>query len=135
MVDEISGEEARALHDGNDPYVAVIEENGTLQNVLEFGSDHIVITFYADNRMYLVYDFVKKWNRVFLKGASYYEVNNGEAFEVMSFNFAEDGYTYMEKYSISGTDVDAREYTGDVTANWDEYPQFAEYGRILKSER
>lgn len=85
---------------------------------------------------YLTYAFNRKSEKdIFLNAAYFYNYHNEIQTEIMVFSFNEDGELYMEKRDLINGEVETRESIVDVSCNWEKYPEFGEYSRLIVLER
>lgn len=130
-------EVAQQYHGKGKPYVAVVSEGGSITHVIEVGKTSVHVLFMdlqGDN--YLSYDFQRKnEDDVFLSAAYYYEYEVHEMVENIMFSFHENGELIMAKWDSKTGNLEESEAMVDVACNWDKYPEFGEYSRLLQEER
>ena len=134
IIDEISLEDAKKLHEARKDYTALIKEHDEIRYVIDFSSNHIIVRFF-DGDMFLTYDFVTLSRKLFLKAAYYYDYGPEGLETEMIYNFSEDGRLVMSKRDALSGMCEEREDVVDVKSNWDAYPKFGEYTDLLKIER
>lgn len=118
-------------------YTAVLSENGIVNYVIEVDEGGVIVRFMNnDTQTYLLYGFRRKnEDDIFMNTVYYYEYQDGKQTEHMIFNFKENGELYMEKRNMITGDVDARESIVDVTCNWEKFPHFGDYSKLIVLER
>lgn len=53
----------------------------------------------------------------------------------MVFGFKQNGELYMEKRDLLSGEIEEREAVVDVSCNWEDFPKFGDYSRLLILER
>lgn len=131
--------EAVRCHQEREPYEAVIGDPAHPQYVVSLSKDHVVVEFYDDIcRCYMDYQFdVTQSGRLFLSHALVRDFIGGseEVENVKTFAFKEDGYIYMTDQDPQTKKIEERDLHSSVAENWDDYPQFGDYGRLCRSQR
>lgn len=118
-------------------YSVLIYEDETLINVIELDKDGAIVRF-IDNDMnvFLLYGFRRKDNnKLFLNTAYHYLYKDGTEIEQTIFNFKDTGELFMVRRNIESKTVEEREANVDVSCNWEEYPEFGDYSRLIILER
>ena len=133
----INAEEAQSCHDQNKSYSVVVENHNRVTHVLDITGNTVIVRFFNElDQMYLIYEFIRiQEHRIFLKGAIHYEYDGNTKTEELIFNFNESGYVFMQKWNRLTNESIQKELHVNVTANWDEYPAFGDYTRLLIVER
>ena len=135
----IDSKKAQECHNNKISYSVLIKERGRITHVIEVGNKFIAVDFMTDFlKPYLCYIFdVKDNNKLFLKSAYFTEHDNKtkESLIKIFFRFTENGYTVMERINIQTGESEERESQGEVDSNWDIFPDFGKYERILKKDR
>ncbi len=130
-------EVARQYHMKGKPYVVVVSEDGNITHVIEIRENSVCVNFMnvqGDN--YLSYSFQrKKADDVFLSAAYYHKYEEHEEVENIMFSFHENGELIMAKWDRKSGELEESEAMVDVACNWDKYPEFGEYSRLMQEER
>jgi len=137
-INELSYEEAKEKHLKKEPYTVLVKDDNIIKYIIDIASRFILVNFMNDRlRPYLIYEFhVKENNKIFLKMASYYEYNEDEErTESILFNFSENGKIAMERRNLTNQEMEERDLDYSVDCNWDEFPDFGNYERLLNEER
>lgn len=126
-------------HNKREPYTAIISENENPEFIVNCTGKWVSVYFLDEFfRKYLQYDFKEvKENKLFLNTAMYWEYEGNTDIEVsnMIFRFQEDGHTLMEKRNLKTNEVEERQVLDSVDNNWEDYPQFGQYGHLCKEQR
>lgn len=134
---EIMNEEtARKNHSKNKDYTVVLKQNDKVSYVVEMTRNDVFVHFMNDNEVqYLIYDFHKENDRLFLNAVYYYNYQGEKESELMIFGFEKSGELYMEKRDLLTGEIEEREAVVDVSCNWEDFPKFGDYSRLLILER
>lgn len=118
-------------------YSVVMSESGIVYCILEMSLNDIFVNFMnEDGEKYLTYAFHReKEDDIFLNAAYYHNYENNIETEMIIFGFKTDGELCMEKRNIINGDVEERESVVDISCNWDKYPKFGDYSRLIVLER
>lgn len=97
----------------------------------------IFVNFINDSQVrYLTYAFHRERNDdIFLNAAYYHNYEEGVEKELTIFGFKTNGELLMEKRNLLSGDMEEKESRVDVSGNWDKYPEFGDYFRLLQLER
>ncbi|MEP5614801.1 MAG: hypothetical protein ABJP76_01745 [Flavobacteriaceae bacterium] len=144
-------EAAKFAHDNELIYFATVIENENPFAHLEINKAFFRVYFLDElNRNYMSYDFIGKsdlidWqkeileNKLFLSTVNVWEFNkeNEKAFKTFSYIFKPNGQvTVVERNLLSNEQItsEAKDKI-DVSANWEDYPEFGAYKNLIKKER
>lgn len=130
-------EVALKYHNTGKRYSVLIYKDDNLINVIELDKDGAIVRFLdEDMNIFLLYGFRKKENsKLFLNTAYHYTYKNGIEVEQTLFNFKDTGELFMEKRNNKSGNVEEREAVVDISYNWEEFPQFGDYFRLIRVER
>ena len=131
---------ARRRHVDRKPYTAVIGDNEPPSHVVSLAPPWVSVSFLdSSGREYLAYGFNEKQpRRLFLKSVSYreFEDEGDNPATFIMFNFDESGHVVIERRNMRTGEVSEKERDGeDVSANWEDYPEFGAYDSLLRRER
>ena len=132
----LTTEEAILKNNNQDPYVAVIYDNDILEQVISIYKDSCSVRFYDEDQMlFLVYQFTKIKEKLFLEAAYHYGYVKGKKVQHTFFRFDVDGNMYAEQMNYSTNEVVEKEGKVDVSTNWEEIPSFGDYSSIARIDR
>lgn len=135
-IEILNEETARSSHLKGEEYTAVLKQNDIFSHIIEISKKDVFVHFMDDNGMnYITYAFHKEEERLFMNAAYYHNYENEKEIELMVFSFKKDGELCMEKRNLISGEVDEREAVVDVSCNWDVFPEFGNYSRLLVLER
>ncbi len=108
-IEVISQSTAFAKHCEGNRYTVVLSEKGVVNNVIELDKDGIIVRFMDEKeRTYLLYGFRRKnQEEIFLNTVYYYNYENEKEIENIFYK----------------------------SCNWEKYPEFGEYSRLIILER
>jgi hypothetical protein len=130
---------ARRRHDARQPYTALMGSLEAPSHVISLAEPWVSVTFMDDAlRGYLRYDFKEtRHGKLFLTMAVYREFE-GESMDPVTFaefTFREDGHATTERRDRQSGNAFESERVVDVSANWEDYPQFGDYTSLCRKER
>jgi len=135
----LSEAEARRRHGARTPYTALIGGQEAPSHVISIAADWVSVGFLDRAlREYLSYSFQEmRPGKLFLVSAGYRDFEEGGAEPVTfaMFSFKESGELVVERRDLRSSDVQEVEHNVDVSSNWEEYPEFGEYGAVKRAER
>lgn len=70
-----------------------------------------------------------------INAAYYHSYEAEKEIELMVFGFKQNGELYMEKRDLLSGEIEEREAVVDVSCNWEDFPKFGDYSRLLILER
>ena len=134
---EIFNEEtARNNHLSGEDYTVVLKQNDMVSYVVEMAKNDVFVHFMNDNEVnYITYAFHKENDKLFLNAAYYHSYEAEKEIELMVFGFKQNGELYMEKRDLLSGEIEEREAVVDVSCNWEDFPKFGDYSRLLILER
>jgi len=136
----LTRQEAARLHDSRLQHTAVCMKDATLLGTVEFYNDFVGANFFDEiNRLYLSYGFWLQPNgRLFLADTVFHHFDGDSPNRRSTENsfFSVDGQYRMvvNDFAIAET-RESLPRSIDVTGNWEDYPAFDQYEKILKLER
>ncbi len=136
-IEVISQSTAFAKHCEGNRYTVVLSEKGVVNNVIELDKDGIIVRFMDEKeRTYLLYGFRRKnQEEIFLNTVYYYNYENEKEIENIFYNFQENGEMFIERRDLVTGNIEERESIVNVSCNWEKYPEFGEYSRLIILER
>ncbi|MBQ7942729.1 MAG: hypothetical protein IJ326_01565 [Lachnospiraceae bacterium] len=134
---EILNEEiARNNHLNGEDYTVVLKQNDMVSYVVEMAKNDVFVHFMNDNEVnYITYAFHKEHDKLFLNAAYYHNYEEEKEIELMVFGFKENGELCMEKRDLLSGKIEEREALVDVSCNWEDFPEFGNYTKLLILER
>lgn len=135
-IDILNEETARNHHLAGEDYTVVLKQNGMVSYVVEMAKNDVLVHFMNDNEVnYITYAFHKEHNKLFLNAAYYLNYEEEKVIELMVFGFKENGELCMEKRDLLSGEIEERETVVDVSCNWEDFPEFGNYTKLLILER
>lgn len=118
-------------------YSVVMSQNDIICCILEISLNDVFVNFMnEDGEKYLTYAFHReKEEKIFLNAAYYHNYEDNKETEMLIFGFNLNGELCIEKRNLVNGDVEERESIVDVSCNWDMYPKFGDYSRLIVLER
>lgn len=138
-------EAAKHAHDNKLVYYVTIFENGNPYCHLEINKVFYRVNFLDEHlRKYMSYDFTDNFkeinpDKLFLSQIMYWEFENNtdKMVKITDYIFKADGSFHItERDLIANEQIDSEAKAKiDVTANWEDYPEFGKYDNLIKKER
>ena len=138
-----SKESLEKAHNERKEYcLTYLEDDGvTPYCFLEIRDKYFFVGF-LDNlkRLYLSYSFSEeKKNRLFLNSVAYhqYEADSDDSYKITNYNFLTDGtFKVVERdFRTNEKVIYEAKNKIDVNANWEDYPEFGKYEKLIVKER
>lgn len=132
-------EKAEKAHASRQPYGVLIGDPKAPTRFLEINNDFVGVGFLDERlRENLTYQFQEvEPGKLFLSMATYREFQ-GDSDTVASgttYYFSPDGSMKIERESFSPHKLETSESKADVSGNYEDYPDFGQYDRLIRSER
>ncbi|HGL6718171.1 hypothetical protein NTJ56_10160 [Burkholderia contaminans] len=140
-LDSINEGEARALHEGEKPYTALIGDELKPSCFVEMVIDKgmVGVGFLDDLlREYLTYQFqVTEDGRLFLSMATHreYDGNDDRVVKGTSYLFEESGKLAIEREAFDPYQMEEAHSEFDPSGNYEEIPSFGDYSKLISRER
>lgn len=121
---------------GND-YSVVISENEVVLYVLDISKNDIFVSYMNEcGEKYLTYAFHREdKEKLFLNAAYYHTYEDDKEVETIVFGFDTNGEMSVLKRNLGSDVVEEKEAIVDVSVNWEQYPKFGEYDKLIVLER
>lgn len=139
MLHPLSDAEAEERSAKRELYTAVIEENGRPKWAVQISASTVrvyFLDFFLRKELSYVFSEVES-SRLFLEQAFYFhfdaEVCEPKKTEI--YVFETDGTIFFYDRDSEGRESPVMESQGDVTSNWDQFPEFGKYEHLLRRER
>ncbi len=130
-------EEAKQAHQERMQYTVISGEPTNPTAFIEISDDYIGIGF-LDNMMRetLSYQFQEKEkNRVFLTMATHREYEGDTVKSGTTYFFDTSGEVSVEKVDFEKNEKVSSQTAFNPDSNWEDYPRFGSYSKILKRNR
>ncbi|WP_395647347.1 hypothetical protein [Terricaulis sp.] len=141
VIDPLTPEAARALHDAGALYTVIVGPAEKPRAFLEVSGEtgYVGVNFLdAELRAYLTYDFQRRGDEpLFLSGGSYAEFV-GRTDDVAlweQYRFFKEGRVHVSRSRKADETEEVGERSIDVSANYEAWPDFGDYRRLLIIER
>jgi hypothetical protein len=143
-------EAAKYAHDNELLYFVTIFESDKPYCYVEINKGFYRVNFFDEyNRIYMAYTFMGEdnlfeWrknygNRVLLEDITFWEFKGSteEIVKISNHIFKPDGSFHMiERDLITNEQIDSEAKNKiDITANWEDYPEFGKYESLIRKER
>ncbi|WP_369049322.1 hypothetical protein [Tenacibaculum sp. UWU-22] len=148
--EQLLSEVAKYANDNQLLYFVTIYENERPYSYIEINKGFYRVNFFdAYNRVYMAYTFMGKdsiaeWrknygNRLFLETIMFWEFegDTDKMVKITDYIFKPDGSFHItERDLITNEQIDSDAKNKiDVSANWEDYPEFGSYDSIIRKER
>ena len=135
-----SEEEARSHHEKRELYFATLYEDDDPYCFLEINNDFFSVSFLDEhNREYLSYEFNEyEPGKLFLVEAQHWEYDGDTDTKLHTelYRFNQTGKVRLRKVDLKTNEMNLSESDGvDVSKNYEDYPEFGEYEKVIVKER
>ncbi|MET4083685.1 hypothetical protein ABIB40_003657 [Pedobacter sp. UYP30] len=141
ILKEYSIEDAKLYFLNRNPFAILIEKSGKEYCFVNINNKFLYVGFLDDlKREYLGYEFSEvESGKVFLKEVQFWEYDGDSDTKITStrYRFTPDGQFGIEKRDNLKQEVERLTAKNklDVSALYENYPQFGHYNEIIKKER
>ena len=140
-INDMTMEQARALHEGRKPYGIVLGRLEAPDAFLEINDSFLYVGFLDSlQREFMMYEFSESSpGRIFLREIQTwdYDGSTDTRIKTRRYRFAEDGRFGIMTVDLRTRDSETIEPDArlDVSNLWDDYPVFGDYGALLNQDR